>query len=115
MPEGSGLGFEDLIGRLEPQVNALATVSIMPLEDIAKVLTESSGDMLGKLEESGKVNDVEALKASIKHLVIHTALQLVSLLLAPVALIAALIFVCRYGRNQQPRARGRKRGKAHAV
>lgn len=115
LPEGSGLGFEDLIGRLEPQVNTLATVAIMPLDNILDVLRGKSGGMLDKLEASGKVQDMESLKNSLRKLIVHTVLEAADLLLAPVVLIASLIIVFRYGRKRQPTAKRRKRGNAHAV
>jgi len=115
LPEGSGLGFEDLIGRLEPQVNPVATVAIMPIDSILSALDGSSNGLMEKLVTSGKVHDEEALRSGIKRLIVHTGLQIMSLLLAPIVLILALIFVFRYGRNRYPSAKRRKRGRSHAV
>ena len=115
LPEGSGLGFEDLIGRLEPQVNALATVAIMPMDSIWAMLRGNGGGLLEKLESTGKVHDAQALRSNIKKLAVHTVLQLLSLLLAPVALIVALACVFRYDRKRLPSCSERKRGKRYAV
>ena len=113
LPEGSGLGFEDLIGRLTPQVNVLATVATMPMENLLSLASGgSSGGMMEKLAASGKLHDMAAMRASVKGLITAAIHDLAALILAPVVLIFALVFIRRYGEKRRPRAVKKRRDAA---
>ena len=115
LPEGSGLGFEDLIGRLVPQVNILATIATMPTENLLSLASgNSSGGMMEKLAASGKIHDMSAMQSSINQLILAAVHDLAGLILAPIALVAALIFAHRTGEKRRPKAR-RKRRDTHVV
>jgi len=108
IPEGSGLYFEDFIDSIVRRINAFATVSVLPIEDIIRLLPWSNdpeGSFVDRMIASGKVQDEEKLHSAIKWLIIRFVRDSVFYVLGAVVLIAGFIFVFRYGKNRQPAAR----------
>ena len=116
-PEGSGLYFEDLIDALVPRINTMATVAILPLDTILNLIGfgDFEGGLVQSLEESGKVNDSDALKSGIKQLVLNFVKDVSDLLIAPLAMIGGLVFAFRYGRKRHAEPLQKKGGIKNAV
>lgn len=112
-PEGSGIYFEHLIGRLVPRLNAIATVQILPIEDMVSLLflgDDSEDGLINKLENSGRVKDKQALRDGIMLLIKLLAEDLVEIVLVPVVLIGGLMFAFTYGKKRHAEPRKRKKG-----
>lgn len=114
-PEGSGLYFEDLIDALIPRINTMATVAILPFDTILNLigLGGSEGSFVDNMIASGKVNDPDALRDGIGALILNFMKDVSDLLIAPIFLLLALIFVFRYGKNRH--SEPRKEGNLNAV
>lgn len=99
MPKDKGIYFEDLLGTIIPKINTLATLSIIPYEDIVDLVFAGSSEdgMISKLVESGRVNDIEKVRAAIKQLVVNLLIDIVNMLIAPLSLLLALLFAFHYG------------------
>ncbi|MGM9596880.1 MAG: CotH kinase family protein [Eubacteriales bacterium] len=116
-PAGSGLYLEDLLDALIPRINTSALISVLPVDTIMSLAgfgDEGEGNLMVKLESSGLVNDSYALNHGIRLLVLNFAKEIIPLLLAPLCIIVALIFVFRYGNSRLPTAK-KKGGGRHAV
>jgi len=113
-----GVYFEDLVASLVPRINTMATIAILPFETIKDLIFPSSdGGLVQRLEESGRVQDGEALRSEIKQLVLNFIKDVSALLVAPVALGIALIFAFTYGnkRRAAPRKKKKKGGEKNVV
>lgn len=65
LPKDSGLYMEDLLRTLIPQIDPLATISIIPVEDLfslARLEGDHEEGMVDKLSKAGRIGDPEALE-----------------------------------------------------
>ncbi len=112
LPKGSGLYIEDLMRTLIPQIDPLATISIIPVEDLFS-LVRLEGDneegMIDKLSKAGRIGDSEALEDAAKLLALRVAQGIGDKVLAVLVLIVALIVVRRMDRNRGPQPRREKK------
>ncbi len=106
LPEGSGLYIEDLIRTLVPQIDVLATISIIPVEDLislTRAKDDKSEGMVDKLMQSGRIGDIEDLEAAVKQLVIRVVLAILEKIAAFIALAIALVIVIKVDKNKRPK------------
>ncbi len=118
LPEGSGLYIEDLVRTLVPQMDVLATVSIVPISDLlslAHTEDDRSEGTVDKLMQSGRIGDIEALEAAVKQLAVRVILAIFEKLAAFIALAVALVIVIKADKNNRPRPIRRKERAKNAV
>ena len=112
LPKGSGLYIEDLMRTLIPQIDPLATISIIPVEDLfslARLEGDHEEGMIDKLSKAGRIGDPEALEDAAKLLALRVAQGIGDKVLAVLVLIVALIAVRRMDRNRGPQPRREKK------
>lgn len=118
LPEGSGLYIEDLLRTLVPQIDPLATVSIVPISDLlslARTGDDRADGAADRLMRSGRISDIEALEASVRQLAVRAGLAILEKTAAFVALAAALVIVIKVDKSSRPRPIKRKERAASAV
>lgn len=112
LPEGSGLYIEDLVRTLVPQMDVLATISIIPISDLlslARTADDRSEGMVDKLMQFGRIGDIEALEAAVKQLAIRVILAILEKLEAFIALAVTLVIVIKADKRNRPRPIRRNR------
>ena len=97
---------------LIPQIDPLATISIIPVEDLfslARLEGDHEEGMIDKLSKAGRIGDPEALEDAAKLLALRVAQGIGDKVLAVLVLIVALIVVRRMDRNRGPQPRREKK------
>ncbi len=118
LPEDSGLYIEDLLRTLVPQMDVLATVSIVPISDLlslARTEDDHAEGSVSALMQSGRIGDIEALEAAVKQLALRVILAIFEKLAAFIVLAVALVIVIKADKNNRPRPIRRKERAKNAV